>query len=97
MAPVENQGAGVEPVEVATCTAGAPAFLSLLRGSLVVFRARDIDWDGETLTHEGQRYRLGDSVDLGGGLMTLRRLTGLRLPAGWADSVEAFVVAPSGP
>jgi hypothetical protein len=62
---------------------------------LVAFRARDIDWDGEPLTHMGLRYRLGDSVDLGGGLMTLQRLTGLSLPGGWASATEAFVVAPS--
>jgi hypothetical protein len=112
---MENEGPTSKSVEVATYTAGAPAFMSLLRGSLVahrgclvvggdqghrelvVFRAQDIEWDGETLTHEGRRYRLGDNVDLGGGLMALQRLKGLRVPSGWADSAEVFVVAPSGP
>jgi hypothetical protein len=103
------------PSRFATYEAGAPAFMSSLRGEflahrgclvvgrdqqhceLVVFRAQDIDWDGETLTYEERRYRLGDNVDLGGGLMALRRLTGLRLPDGWASTTDAFVVAPSGP
>jgi hypothetical protein len=115
MAAMEKQRGGGQPVEVATYASGAPAFMSLLRGVLVVhqgclvvgddqgrsvlvvFRAQDIDWDGEVLTYEGRRYRLGDSIDLGGGLMALQRLTVLRLPEGRADAVEAFVVAPSGP
>lgn len=115
MTAMEEQGAGGESVAVATYEAGAPAFMSSLRGEffahrgclvvgrdqqhcvLVVFRAQDIDWDGETLTCEGRRYRLGDNVDLGGGLMALRRLAGLRLPEAWASTTDAFVVAPSGP
>lgn len=64
---------------------------------LVVFRAQDIEWDGETLTYERHRYRLGDRINLGGGLIALRRLKGLSLPEAWADTVETFVVAPSGP
>lgn len=62
---------------------------------LVVFRAEDINWDGDTLTHEGRRYRLGDRVDLMGGFMKLGRLTGLHVPEEWADTAEAFVVAPA--
>jgi hypothetical protein len=64
---------------------------------LVVFRAKDVDWDGDTLTYRGQRYRLGDRIDLMGGYMTLRRLKGLHLPEEWADTAEAFVVASTGP
>jgi hypothetical protein len=64
---------------------------------LVVFRAEDVDWDGDTLTYDGRRYRLGDRIDLMGGFMTLRRLKGLHLPEEWADTAEAFVVAPAGP
>lgn len=64
---------------------------------LVVFRAEDVDWDGDTLTYMGQLYRLGDRIDLMGGFMTLRRLKGLHLPEEWADTAEAFVVAPAGP
>ena len=65
------------------------------REQLVVFRAQDIDWDGETLVYEGRRYLLGDRIELGGGLMPLHRLKGLSLPEAWADTVETFVVAPS--
>jgi hypothetical protein len=66
---MEAQGAGGESVAVATYEAWAPAFMASLRGEflahrgclvvgrdhceLVVFRAQDIDWDGETLTYEG--------------------------------------------
>ena len=65
---------------------------------LVVFRARDIDWDGQVLSHEGRRYRIGDVLDVGGGHMALDRLDGLYLPEGWsAKEPKAFVVAPSGP
>jgi hypothetical protein len=64
---------------------------------LVVFRAEDVDWDGKTLSYRGQRYRLGDRIDLMGGFMTLRRLTGLHLPEEWTDTPEAFVIAPAGP
>lgn len=63
---------------------------------LVVFSAEEIDWDGETLTYQERQYRFGNSIDLVGGFMALQRLTGLSLPEGWADTVEAFVVAPSG-
>lgn len=65
--------------------------------ALVVFRAADIDWDGHTLTYEGQQYRLGDRIDSMGGFMPLRELTGLHLPEEWADTTEAFVVAPAEP
>ena len=65
---------------------------------LVVFRARDIDWDGQVLSHEGRQYRIGDVLDVGGGHMSLDRLKGLYLPGGWsATEQDAFVVAPSGP
>lgn len=63
---------------------------------LVVFRAQDIRWDGDTLMYEGRRHRLGDHIDLAGGFMDLRRVKGLSLPERWADTIEAFVVAPSG-
>lgn len=62
---------------------------------LVVFRAEGIDWDGETLSYEGRRYRLGDHIELGGGFMALHGLKGLSLPEAWAATVETFVVAPS--
>src|SRR4029453_6726116 len=56
---------------------------------LVVFRAQEIDWDGEALMYEGRRYLLGDRIELGGGGMPLHRLKGLSLPEAWADTVEA--------
>jgi hypothetical protein len=65
--------------------------------TLVVFRAEDIGWDGETLTFAGADYRIGDTLDLGGGHMQLQSLKGLRVPARWTDAETAFVVAPCDP
>lgn len=60
---------------------------------LVVFRTQDIDWDGDTLTYDGRRYRLGDRIDLMGGSMKLERLKRLHLPEEWADAAEASEAA----
>lgn len=63
---------------------------------LVVFPAHEIDWDGETLTYRDRHCRPGHSITLAGGFMALQGLTGLSLPEACADTVEAFVIAPSG-
>jgi hypothetical protein len=63
---------------------------------LVVFRARDIEWDGRVLKHSGREYRIGDSLDVHGGYIAIDRLNGLYLPEGWsAREQDAFVVAPT--
>jgi hypothetical protein len=63
--------------------------------TLIVFRAQDIRWDGQTLTFAGADYRIDDPIDVGGGFMQLHELRALHLPAGWTGTERAFVVAPS--
>ena len=58
-----------------------------------VFPAEEIEWDGETLSYQGKRYRPGDRIDVGGGQMPLKELTGLSLPKGCPDGIRPFIIA----
>lgn len=68
---------------------------SATRYQLLVFPAAEVSWDGDTLTYRGSGYRDGDFIEVSGGVMDLATLHGLRLPAAWAATESAFVVAPS--
>lgn len=65
------------------------------RYQLLVFPAAEVSWDGDTLTYRGADYRDGDFIEASGGVMDLAKLHGLRVPAAWAATESAFVVAPS--
>lgn len=65
------------------------------RYQLLVFPAADVSWDGHTLTYRGAGYHDGDFIEASGGVMDLAALHGLRVPAAWAATESAFVVAPS--
>ena len=65
------------------------------RYQLLVFPAAEVSWDGDTLTYRDAGYRDGDFIEVSGGVMDLATLRGLRVPAAWAATESAFVVAPS--
>ena len=68
---------------------------SATRYQLLVFPAAEVSWDGDTLTYQGSGYRDGDFIEVSGGVMDLATLHGLRVPAAWATTESAIVVAPS--
>ncbi|MDP9822840.1 hypothetical protein [Nocardioides massiliensis] len=92
--------------DVPTFLAGASGTLVLedgclyLRGQgtrrLPIFHDEEVAWnrDSQELTYLGEKYRLGDYIDLMGGVMDLREVGGLRLPRGCAPE-NPFAVAPS--
>lgn len=65
------------------------------RYQLVVFPAAEVSWNGDSLTYRGAGYRDGDFIEVSGGVMDVATLHGLRVPAAWAATETAFVVAPS--
>ena len=65
------------------------------RYQLLVFPAAEVSWNGDNLNYRGAGYRDGDFIEVSGGVMDLSTLRGLRVPAAWAATESAFVVAPS--
>jgi hypothetical protein len=66
--------------------------LRFTSGTIPIFPADEVTWDGERLVLNGSTYRVGDTLELGGG-ETSRDVTSANVPARCGDG-PLWAVSP---